>query len=110
MIKQVAVIEQLSQESGSSLTSTLRELFVTLRDLEKGFKKSARAGGSKTAAGQTAKNSPSSSHEMNILKEMKEMALLGDPFEVYQVIKKVGEGYAHLVNILPLIISILLFF
>ncbi|MCL4415091.1 MAG: hypothetical protein M1365_00095, partial [Actinobacteria bacterium] len=64
-------------------------------------------GGSKTAAGQTAKNSPSSSHEMNILKEMKEMALQGDPFEVYQVIKKVGEGYthfSHLVNILRFMI------
>lgn len=90
MIKQVAVIEQLSKESGSSLTSTLRELFVTLRDLEKGLKKSARAGGSKAAI--ASKNSPTTSHEMNILKEMKEMALQGDPFEIYHVIKKVGEG------------------
>jgi hypothetical protein len=96
--RQVALIEGLAKDPQSDLTVSLREIFLTLRDMEKGLKKSAsklllnNSGG----VNKVQKSPMQSNNElaMATFKEMKEMALQGDPFETYTLIKKVGEGYA----------------
>lgn len=95
--RQVATIEGLAKDKQSDLTVPLREIFLTLRDLEKGLKKSQsklllNSSGGANKSGVKSPMQANNEMAMATFKEMKEMAIQGDPFETYTLVKKVGEG------------------
>lgn len=96
------------------LVAVMSELNLALKDLGQTFKtynKERAKSGAHVAVPMPIGVTPSSSHSGNVqilVNELKGLVQDGDPLDKYNLLKKVGEGYAYFLSVFVLILLLVL--